>query len=117
MHALSGPATPRQWRPSRARTARRTHRTPPGGPRAIFAFVSPMSFLSDEEVRHIASQLPAQRDEREGLAPPTLVLLRWLRQLLEDRQERSTVILGLSRHLHHLRERLRDAGTYFDKLA
>jgi hypothetical protein len=76
-----------------------------------------MTFLSDEEARQIATQLPAPRDERDGLIPPTLVMLRWLRQLLDDRRERSDLILGLSRHMHHMRERLRDAGTYFDKMA
>lgn len=76
-----------------------------------------MTFLSDEQARQIATQLPAQRDERDGLIPPALVMLRWIHQLLDDRQERSALILGLSRYLHHMRERLRDAGTYFDKMA
>jgi hypothetical protein len=76
-----------------------------------------MPFLSDEEARHITTRMPAKRDERDALIPPTLTLLDWVRALLDDRRERSAIILALARQLHHLRERLRDAGIYFDKLA
>jgi hypothetical protein len=44
------------------------------------------------------------------------VLRRWLGQLLADRRARSALIESLSRRIHHLRERIRQASAYLDGL-
>lgn len=72
-----------------------------------------MGFLTEDEVLQIERQL-GEGSDKDG--PPPKTVLRWARALLADRRDRVALIMRLSRQLHHVRERLRDAGVYFDKL-
>jgi hypothetical protein len=67
-----------------------------------------MPLLDDSEAERIAEGLRATQHA------PTLA--GWARALLEDRRARSAVILRLSRELHHVRQRLRQAAKYLDGL-
>jgi hypothetical protein len=65
------------------------------------------SVLSDEEARRIQDQ---------STAADRGALLRWVRELLEDRKERSALLQRLARQLAYARRRLRQASNYLDGL-
>jgi hypothetical protein len=63
--------------------------------------------LSDGEAERIVTQ--AEAADRG-------TLLRWVRELLKDRRERSGLLLRLARELAYTRRRLRQAAGYLDGL-
>ena len=67
-----------------------------------------MGFLSDSDAER-ASRLSASSGAQE--------LVRWLRALLDDRAQRVALIQRLSRHIHYLRRRQKQAAEYLDKVA
>lgn len=84
----------RRWRPDLARPSPTPH--------------SRVPLLADDEARRI-------EDEMARTSSPE-VLRRWLGQVLADRRARSGLILSLSRQLHHLRVRIRQASAYLEGL-
>lgn len=58
----------------------------------------------------------AERIEDQAEAAERGPLLRWVRELLKDRRERSAVLLRLARQLAYTRRRLRQAAAYLDGL-
>jgi hypothetical protein len=67
-----------------------------------------MGFLTDSDAER-ASRLSASSTPQD--------LARWLRALLEDRAQRVALIQRLSRHIHYLRRRQKQAAEYLDKVA
>ena len=74
--------------------------------RGSFAYPSPV--LADEDANRIEFEL-ARADK------PTLV--RWVKELLDDRRARSGLLQAEARRLAHLRQRLKQAADYLDGLA
>jgi len=74
--------------------------------RASFAYSSPM--LADDDANRIEFEL-VRADK------PTLV--RWVKELLDDRRARSGLLQAEARRLAHLRQRLKQAADYLDGLA
>jgi len=64
--------------------------------------------LSDPDASRISDEVARCSDRT--------VMTRWIRALLDDRKARSSLILRLSRELHHTRQRLAQAAKYLDGL-
>jgi hypothetical protein len=73
------------------------------------------SFLS-LYIRSVLSDEDGKRIQDLAMAADRETLLRWVRELLDDRKERRALLRRLARQLAYTRRRLRQASNYLDGL-